>query len=128
MKVSDIMSRSLTVVEPEATLGEAATVMGEHKVGSVLVSEGEKVVGILTERDIVRALSSEHDAPMRPVIEWMTKDPQTTAPDADVRDALRTMVDGRFRHLPVLDGGKAVGMLSIRDVAGSMAGEGDGSH
>ena len=121
MKVSEIMSTTLTTIEPESTLGEAATIMGERKVGSVLVCEDDQLVGILTERDIVRALSSEHDAPMRPVAEWMTKGPQTTRPDADVRDALRTMVDGGFRHLPVLDADRTVGMVSIRDVAGSMA-------
>jgi CBS domain-containing protein len=121
MKVSEIMSTMLTIVEPESTLGEAATIMGERRIGSVLVCEEDQLIGILTERDIVRALSSEHDAPMRPVVEWMTQGPQITNPDAEVRDALRTMVDGGFRHLPVLDGARAVGMVSIRDIAGSMA-------
>jgi len=121
MKVSEIMSKTMTVVEPEATLGEAATMMGERHVGSVVVCEDDRLVGILTERDIVRALSREHDAPMRPVVEWMSKDPTTTKPDADVKEALRTMVDGGFRHLPVIDEGRVVGMVSIRDVAGAMA-------
>jgi CBS domain-containing protein len=121
MKVQEIMSTTLTTMEPESTLGEAATIMGERHVGSVLITEGDRLIGILTERDIVRALSSEHDAPMRPVIEWMTKDPTTTGPDDEVRNALRTMVDGGFRHLPIVDAGQPVGMLSIRDVAGAMA-------
>jgi CBS domain-containing protein len=121
MKVSEIMSTLLTIVEPETTLGEAATLMGERRVGSVLVCEDDRLVGILTERDIVRALSTEHDAPQRPVVEWMTKDPHTTRPDSEVKEALRTMVDGGFRHLPVLDSGHVVGMVSIRDVAGAMA-------
>src|SRR5262245_31082654 len=111
MKVSEIMSTTLTMVEPEATLGEAATMMGERHVGSVVVCDDDQLVGILTERDIVRALSREHDAPMRPVVEWMSKDPTTTKPDADVKEALRTMVDGGFRHLPVTDGGRVVGMV-----------------
>ena len=121
MKVSEIMSKTLTIVEPEVTLGEAATLMGERHVGSVVVCEEDRLVGILTERDIVRALSREHDAPQRPVVEWMSKDPTTTKPDADVKEALRTMVDGGFRHLPVTDEGRVVGMVSIRDVAGAMA-------
>lgn len=121
MRVSEIMSKSLTVVEPEATLGEAATMMGERHVGSVIVSEGDRLVGILTERDIVRALSREHDAPGRPVVEWMSKDPTTTGPETEVKEALRTMVDGGFRHLPILEKGRVVGMVSIRDVAGAMA-------
>jgi len=121
MKVSEIMSKTLTIVEPEVTLGEAATLMGERHVGSVVVCEDDRLVGILTERDIVRALSREHDAPARPVVEWMSKDPTTTDPGTDVKEALRTMVDGGFRHLPVIDGGNVVGMVSIRDVAGAMA-------
>lgn len=121
MKVSEIMSKTLTIVEPEVTLGEAATLMGERHVGSVVVCEDDRLIGILTERDIVRALSREHDAPARPVVEWMSKDPTTAGPDADVKEALRTMVDGGFRHLPVVDGANVIGMVSIRDVAGAMA-------
>jgi CBS domain-containing protein len=121
VNVSEIMSTSLCVVEPESTVGEAATLMGGRSVGSVLVCEGDRLVGILTERDIVRALSSTHDAPQRPVVEWMTKDPQTIGPDTPVKEALRSMVDAGFRHLPVVDGERVVGMVSIRDVAGSMA-------
>ena len=123
MNVADIMTTNLCNVDPESTIGEAATLMGERHVGSVVVLESERLVGILTERDIVRALSSAHDAPMRPVIEWMTKDPTTVPADTSVRDALRTMVDGGFRHLPVVDGPKVAGMVSIRDVAGSLADE-----
>lgn len=121
MRVAQIMSTDLCTAEPEATVGEAATLMGEHQVGSVLILEDGHLVGILTERDIVRALSSTHDAPIRPVVEWVTKDPRTVSPDVEVRDALRTMVDGGFRHLPVVEGEKVVGMISIRDVAGAMS-------
>lgn len=121
MKVSEIMNTALCVVDPEATVGEAATLMGERAIGSVLICEDERLVGILTERDIVRALSSAHDAPMRPVVEWMTKGPQTVPPDTAVKDALRTMMEGGFRHLPVTEGDRVVGMLSIRDLAGAMS-------
>lgn len=115
------MSKDLCSTEPHSTVGDAATLMGEKAVGSVLVIEDGHLLGIMTERDIVRALSSAHDAPVRPVAEWMTKDPVTVAPDVEVKIALRTMVDGGFRHLPVCDGDEPVGMISIRDVAGSMA-------
>ncbi len=121
MKVSDIMNKDLCTADTDSTLSDAATLMGEHGVGSVLIMDGEHLRGILTERDIVRALSSAHDGPMRPVTEWMTKDPTTVAPDAEVRGALQTMIDGGFRHLPVCEGDAPVGMLSIRDVAGSLA-------
>jgi len=122
MNVSDIMSTDLRTAGADSTVAEAATLMGEHAVGSVIVVDAAgALLGILTERDIVRALSSTHDAPTRPVAEWMTRDPVTISPDVEVKVALRTMVDGGFRHLPVVGENGPVGMLSIRDVAGRMA-------
>lgn len=117
MKVEELMSKLVCSVDPETTLAEATTVMGERHIGSALVLEEERLVGILTERDVVRAMSTAHDAPMRPVIEWMTKHPTTIAPDVAVKEALRVMVEGGFRHLPVLDGDRVVGMVSMRDIA-----------
>lgn len=120
MKVRELMSTDLCTCDPESTVGEAATLMGEHRVGSVLVCEGERLAGILTERDIVRALTTAHDAPQRPVIEWMTKDPTTASPETELRDALRTMVDGGFRHLPITENDRVIGMVSMRDAAETM--------
>ena len=117
MKIREIMSTDLTTAEAELTLGAAATLMGEHRVGSVVVMEGDQLVGIFTERDVVRALSNTHDAPVRPVAEWMTRDPRTIDPDSDAQAALAAMIEGSFRHLPVVEGGKVIGMVSIRDVA-----------
>lgn len=121
MNVSELMSKPTCIIDPETTLAEATTVMGEQSVGSALVIEADELRGILTERDIVRAMSTAHDAPARPVIEWMTKKPTTTSPDTPVREALRIMVDGGFRHLPVADGSKIVGVLSMRDIAKALA-------
>lgn len=121
MNVGELMSNPLCLVDPETTLAEATTMMGEHGVGSALVMEAEQLAGILTERDVVRAMSTAHDAPARPVVEWMTKKPTTTSPDTPVREALRVMVDGGFRHLPVIDAGKVVGVLSMRDIAKALA-------
>jgi len=121
MNVGELMSKPTCIVDPETTLAEATTVMGEQRVGSALVMDGARLDGILTERDIVRAMSTAHDAPARPVIEWMTKKPTTTSPDTPVREALRMMVDGGFRHLPILDGETVVGVLSMRDIAKALA-------
>lgn len=121
MNVGELMSKPSCFVDPETTLAEATTMMGEQRVGSALVLDGEQLAGILTERDIVRAMSTAHDAPARPVIEWMTKRPTTTSPDTPVREALRIMVDGGFRHLPVTEGEKVVGVLSMRDIAKALA-------
>ena len=121
MNVGDLMSEPTCFVDPETTLAEATTMMGELRVGSALVMEGDRLAGILTERDIVRAMSTAHDAPARPVIEWMSKRPTTTVGETPVRDALRTMVEGGFRHLPVVDGDTVVGVLSMRDIAKALA-------
>ena len=121
MNVEDLMSSSLCTVDPESSLAEASTLMGERRVGSALVLEGGRLVGIVTERDVVRAMSNAHDAPLRPVAEWMTKDPGVVAPGTSIKEALRTMVDGGYRHLPIVDGDRPVGMVSMRDIAKALA-------
>lgn len=124
--VGEIMSGSVFSIEPTMTVAEAATVMGERKIGSALVMDGEKLAGIFTERDIVRALGEHFDAAGHPVSEWMTSDPMTVPPDTPVEDALRTMLDRGFRHLPVAEGEKIVGIVSMRDLSAAGAGGGSG--
>ena len=121
MNVGELMSDPSCVVDPETTLAEATTMMGEQRVGSALVMDSTRLKGILTERDVVRAMSTAHDAPARPVIEWMTKNPTSAAPDTPVREALRIMVEGGFRHLPITEGEAVVGILSMRDIAKALA-------
>ena len=117
-RVGDVMKTHLHSVGPGDTVGEAVAVMAQNRVGSVLVMEDEKLLGIFTERDTVRALSLSHDAPRHDIVSWMTRDPMTVPPDTDSEDALRIMLDRGFRHLPVVEGGKVVGMVSMRDLAG----------
>ena len=116
--VRDVMKTSLHSVEPAETVGEAVAVMAQHRIGSVLVMQGDRLLGIFTERDTVRALSQAHDAARHEIISWMTHDPKTVAPRTDTEDALRVMLDNGFRHLPVVESGKVVGMVSMRDLAG----------
>src|ERR671922_2267374 len=115
--VGDIMTSSLFSIEPATTVAEAATVMGERRIGSALVMEGDRLVGIFTERDIVRALGEHFDAAGHPVAHWMTVGPTTIGPDASTDEALDRMLKGGFRHLPVLEEDRVVGMLSLRDIA-----------
>lgn len=117
-QVRDVMKTHLHSVGPGDTVGEAVAVMAQNRIGSVLVMQGEKLLGIFTERDTVRALSSSHDAPRHDIVSWMTHDPKTVPPDTDTEVALRTMLDSGFRHLPVVEDGKVVGMVSMRDLAG----------
>ncbi len=116
--VREVMATTLYSVDPTTSVGEAVSLMAQHKVGSTLVMQGSKLVGIFTERDIVRALSHSHDAPTHDVSSWMTRDPKTVSPETDTQDALRTMLANGFRHLPVIENGAVVGMISIRDLAG----------
>lgn len=117
--VGEIMSTELVAVEPSTTVAEAATIMGAHRVGSALVLDapGELPTGIFTERDALRALASDFDAARSPVEHWMTRSPITIGSSADIREARDLMLERGFRHLPVVDGGKLVGIVSIRDLS-----------
>ena len=117
MKVRDIMTGVVLTAAASATIAEAASLMAQRRVGSAMVMEGQRLLGIFTERDIVKALSQDGSATQQSIGHWMTHDPQTISPDAALEDALRRMVDGGFRHLPVVEGGRVVGMVSMRDLS-----------
>ncbi|TAN34092.1 CBS domain-containing protein [bacterium] len=116
--VREVMTTELHRVSPSTTVGEAVSMMAQNRIGSTLVMEGTRLVGIFTERDTVRAISQSHDAPNHEVSSWMTRDPKTVDPNVDVDEALRTMLDHGFRHLPVVVNGEVVGIVSMRDLAG----------
>jgi CBS domain-containing protein len=111
------MSRELNRAGPETTLSEAASLMSQRRVGSTLVCRGDRLLGIFTERDILRAVSHDASAMSDSLEHWMTRKPRTVAPDTDLDEALKIMVEGHFRHLPVQEEGQLVGMLSMRDVS-----------
>ena len=112
------MSSELVTVAPRATVAEAAAVMSARHVGSAIVlGDDGSLAGIFTERDILRALGSDFDAAAHTVAEWMSKGPATIDADATVTDALNRMLEGGFRHLPVLDGAALVGVVSLRDLS-----------
>jgi CBS domain-containing protein len=119
--IGEVMTAQLIVVEPSTTVAEAATVMGERHVGSALVMEEGRLVGIFTERDIVRALSQHFDAPGHAVGHWMTPDPTTVTAGDSVQVALDLMLTKGFRHLPVVDGESVVGIVSIRDLSETLS-------
>ncbi|MGQ0669939.1 MAG: CBS domain-containing protein [Actinomycetota bacterium] len=117
MTVRDVMSRDLVTLAPTATLAEAATVMGGRGIGSVLILEGDRLSGIFTERDVVRALAAHFDAAGHPASDWMTRNPITIQADATVKEALEVMLARGFRHLPVMEEDTLVGVVSIRDLS-----------
>src|SRR6266542_2409806 len=116
-ELRDIMTEDLLTVAPEDTLGEVATRMVERNVGSVVVFDFGRLIGVLTERDIMRAVAARTHSSDARVREWMTADPITATGDMSIEDAAKTMSEHGFRHLPVVEGDRAVGIVSIRDVA-----------
>ncbi len=111
------MTKDVLTVAPEDTLGEVAARMVERNVGSVVVFDFGRLIGVLTERDIMRAVAARTHSSDARVREWMTADPITASADMSIEDAARTMFDNGFRHLPIVEGDRAVGIVSIRDVA-----------
>ena len=112
----DIMTADVFVTSPDATMSEVAAAMLRGRIGSAVVSTGSIVLGILTERDLLRAAAAGADVTSSRVSEWMTPDPITTEPNADADEAIEMMMSHGFRHLPVLEDGKLAGIVSLRDL------------
>ncbi|HKT44523.1 MAG TPA: CBS domain-containing protein [Gaiellaceae bacterium] len=109
------MSTTLLTVDATALLTEAAAQMDARGVGAALVMNGERLSGILTERDVLRAVATGGVEGTK-VGAWMTHDPDTVGPEERPGHAAAIMIHGGFRHLPVLDGDTPVGIISIRDL------------
>lgn len=122
MKVAQIIQekaiQELHSVKKDDSIELAAQKLSALRIGSLLVSpDGNKIDGILSERDIVRDLGvSGSSCLKKKVEELMTKDVKTVNSETETKQAMRIMSDGRFRHLPVVDDGKLIGMISIGDV------------
>ena len=116
--VRELMTSDVLTVDPADTIGETAQKMVERGVSSAVVSDYGDLIGIVTERDLTRAVAGRVHSSEARVREWMTADPLTlTRPDASPEDAAKIMLDNGFRHVPIVEDGRAVGIVSIRDVA-----------
>lgn len=122
MRVSEIMTNAAVIDQSDDTLVEAARKMWKQQTGSLLVMDGEDLVGIVTERDVLKTVAQGARAEDVRVSEVMTKDLVTVSPSTSLREAAKVMADRWIRHLPVVDAGKVVGVLSQRDLAGVLAG------
>ncbi|MCB8822678.1 CBS domain-containing protein [Microvirga rosea] len=121
MSVHHILSakgRTVVTIEPHRTLGEAARTLAERKIGALLVTDGSRPVsGIISERDIVRAVSAQGaDALHEPLSRFMTEKVVTCTTKSPVNELMEIMTDGKFRHIPVVENGALVGIISIGDV------------
>jgi citrate synthase len=114
--VGELMSAPVATALPDETVAEAATRMRDRKVGSVVVVDGERPIGILTERDLVRWGAAGVDPGASKVAEWMTADPDCVAPDLAVQEAYDSLRAHGYRHIPVVEGDRLVGIVSIRDL------------
>src|SRR6185436_10922865 len=116
---SIIEGRKLITAESHFTVSHAARLMREHKIGALVVCEEGRLAGVFTERDaLFRVTAEDRDAQSTLLRDVMTRDPQTIAPDKPLGHALHIMFEGGFRHVPVLENGKPIGMVSARDVLG----------
>ena len=121
MTVSIILAakgREVVTIEPGATLKSAVALLAERRIGAVLVLGAEnRIVGILSERDIVRAVAEAGAAALdQPVSQSMTRKVSTCTESETIASLMERMTAGKFRHLPVVDQGRLVGMISIGDV------------
>ena len=128
MRVGDIMTADVRTVSPADTFADIAKVLSRDRISSVVVKDGDDVVGIVTERDIVHAVADGIDPQAVPVSERMTKELATVDRKTDVADAARLMAERRIRHLPVLDKGSLAGIVSIRDLTNWAIHEMTGGH
>jgi CBS domain-containing protein len=121
MIVNNILSikgREVLTIEPSRTIGEAARVLSERRIGALLVCDGKQPVsGIVSERDIVRALAAHGARALdEPVSSFMTAKVVTCTGETSINDVMELMTQQKFRHIPVVEGGRLTGIVSIGDV------------
>ncbi len=116
--VGELMSAPAVTCTADSTLTEATSMMDSHQIGSVVVTDADTVVGILTERDLMRAAATGADTRGETVRQWMTRDPDVLRTDDKVVEAWSELTHHHYRHLPVVDDGNLVGVVSIRDLLG----------
>lgn len=110
-------TEGVVTIEPGATVTEAAKILSEKRIGTLVVStDGKNAVGVLSERDIVREIGRRGPTCMSDSVDdMMTRDPVTCALDDTADAVLRKMTDGRFRHMPVMENGVMVGIVTLGD-------------
>ena len=122
MQIRELVGDEIVSVDPESSLRKAAQEMDSAGVGSVAVESDGALNGIFTERDMLRAVSESADFDTDHVGDWMTDCPDAFSPEMNVEDAANWMLATGYRHLPVVDVGVVIGMVSIKDVLWAMTG------
>lgn len=114
--MGELMHDTFVSVAPEDTIGEAAQKMVDAGRGAAAVSDFGRLVGILTDRDVLRSVAARTHSSEERVRSWMTADPITVGPEASAEEAAKIMLDHGFRHLPIVEGERPIGIISIRSV------------
>ncbi len=127
MQVRDVMTEATVTETATDTLRSAAERMWRNQTGSLIVLAEGRLAGIITERDLLRAVALGADLATATVDEAMTTEVVTVPPDTPLQDAAREMATRWIRHLPVVDGGQLLGVVSMRDVTGVFAAMAPGS-
>jgi CBS domain-containing protein len=117
MLVKDVMQRNVIVAKENMKIKEAAEVMSKYHIGSLVIVRNNKVVGILTERDILKAIAKGIDPRTIEAKDIMTKEVITISPTSTIEDAASLMLEKKIKKLPVLDGEKLVGIITATDIA-----------
>jgi CBS domain-containing protein len=119
MQLSEVMRTDYIAVAPEDTLGETAQKLVDAKTGAAVVIDFGRLIGIISERDLLKAMAGRVHTSDARVREWMTPEPIIASPDTEVEEAAQTMLDNNFRHLPVVEGDRVVGVASLRRLVGA---------
>jgi CBS domain-containing protein len=123
MDVGSLVGGSSEVIGREATLEQAADALIRLGVGSLAVVDNRSLAGIITERDIVRAVSEDADPATEVVGDWMSEAPDTIDPGVDVEEAAAWLLEVGYRHLPVMENDELVGIVSMRDLLWAITSE-----
>jgi CBS domain-containing protein len=115
MQLADIMATDVLTVSPDATIADAARRMIARDTGAAVVVDDGDLVGLISERDLMRAIP-DACSPEVPVSDRMSRHVMTASPETSVPEAMAIMIEGHFRHLPVVDGGRVLGIVSMRDL------------
>jgi CBS domain-containing protein len=121
MKISEIMTQAAVTDSGDDTLSEACARMRESQTGSLLVMDGLRLVGIVTERDVLKTVAQGLDPKVTPLKDVMTTEIITIGPMTTLKEAAKIMASKWIRHLPVVEGSKVVGIISQRDLTGVLA-------
>lgn len=124
MIVQELIAGEVATCAPDTPIVEAAQQMTASETGSLVVIDDGELVGIVTERDVLRAVADQQSTKTVPVARIMTPGPDSLGPDVDVREVALWMVAAGYRHLPVVEGKRLVGMVSIKDLVWALTEEG----